>query len=297
MQLKVKLTILTCFLIIVILSTYYLQPKPISDNIDKKIEVNVCLHIWDYNDNTLSILRDLNVQWVRTDWVSAPDNLIVDYANSLQENSIDLLAIIDINTFNQQNVTLQEWNNTLTQIVSSKDFSSVDAVEIWNEPNGIAYIPPSTYYEMLKDAYVIIKNYSSIPVVFAGISPNIYDWQTYLNDVFANEDVEKYFDYMGIHFYDDTQTNLDTLGFIKALTGKPVWLTETGEPSINNETEQAQYIGTIYTDIAPEVSKIFIYELNDGQGAEPLKENYFGLLTINGTKKEAYNLIYNLNKR
>lgn len=297
MQLKIKLTILTCFLIIVILSTYYLVPKPISDNVDIKIEVNVCLHIWDYNDTTLSTLRDLNVQWVRTDWVSAPDNLMVNYANSLQENSIDLLAIIDINTFNQQKVTLREWNNTVTQIVSSKDFNSVDAVEIWNEPNGIAYIPSSTYYEMLKDAYVIIKNYSSIPVVFAGISPNIEGWQTYLNEVFANENVEDYFDYMGLHLYDDMQTNLDILAFIKGLTSKPVWLTETGKPSINNVTEQAQYIGAIYEGIAPEVSKTFIYELYDGQGAEPLEENYFGLLTINGTKKEAYNLIYNLNER
>jgi len=71
---------------------------------------------------------------------------MVDYANTLEENSINLLAIIDINTFNQQNCTLQEWNNTLTRIVSSDDFRSVDAVEIWNEPNAGAYIPPLTYY-------------------------------------------------------------------------------------------------------------------------------------------------------
>jgi endo-1,4-beta-mannosidase len=222
---------------------------------------------------------------------------MVEYSDALQENSINLLAIIDLNTFNQQYPTFQEWSNTLTQIVSSKDFSSVDAVEIWNEPNGLAYIPPSTYYEMLKEASVIIKDYSSIPVVFGGISPNIEGWNTYLTEVFANENVEDYFDYMGIHLYDDTQTNLNTLGFVKALTDKPVWLTETGKPSINNETEQAQYVGAIYEDIAPKVSKTFIYELYDGQGTYPPKENYFGLLTINGTRKEAYNLIYNLNKR
>jgi len=148
---------------------------------------------------------------------------------------------------------------------------------------------------MLRSAHEIIKNYTSAEVVFAGVSPNIEGWQNYLNEVFANKDVESYFDYIGIHMYDDSQTNLNTLNFIQGLTSKPIWLTETGKPSENNdETEQATYLSTIYETIAPKVDKTFIYELYDNQGLEPPKENYFGLLTIDGVKKEAYDLIENL---
>ena len=217
-----------------------------------------------------------------------------DYSQKLQDNNIKLLAIIDTNTFENQNFTLKQWNNTVTEIVNSDGFNNTYAVEIWNEPNGGAYIQPNVYYEMLKSAYVIIKNYSSIPVVFAGVSPNVDDWQNYLEEVFANENIEDYYDYMGIHLYDDTQTNLDTLHFIKDFTGKPIWLTETGYPSINNETEQATYLQTIYETLHSQVSKIFIYEMYDGQGTQPPKENYFGLLTIYGTKKEAYVFIKNI---
>ena len=296
MRLKEKWILFGCILIIVIILTDYFSYPDTSDLKQLKGEVNLCLHIGDYNKNTLSYLKDLTVKWVRTDWVNTSYNLMADYAKTLQENSINLLAIIDINTFSQNNFTLQEWNSTVTQIVSSKDFSSVDAVEIWNEPNAGAYINPLTYYEMLKSAYAIIKNYTTDKVVFAGISPNIAGWKTYLCNVFANEDVESYFDYMGIHLYDDTATNFSTLNFIKELTSKPIWVTETGKPSINSETEQAEYLKTIYKTIPSEVSKIFIYELNDGSKTEPPQENYFGLLTVNGSKKEAYDVIKNISQ-
>jgi len=126
---------------------------------------------------------------------------------------------------------------TITAIVTSECFDTVDAVEIWNEPNAGAYIDPETYYEMLKSAYVIIKNYTSAQVVFAGISPNIPDWQTYLAEIFVHQDIGEYFDYMGIHLYDNVSTNLKTLAFIKDLTDKPIWVTETGRPSEDNDQE------------------------------------------------------------
>jgi hypothetical protein len=125
-------------------------------------------------------------------------------------------------------INLKEWNETVIDIVNSEGFSNTDAVEICNEPNNPDYlIPPETYYEMLKGAYVIVKNYTRIPVVFAGVSPNFGGWQDYLNGVYAQEDTENYFDYMGIHFYyDDMETNLDVLQFVRGLTSKAIWLTE-----------------------------------------------------------------------
>jgi hypothetical protein len=180
---------------------------------------------------------------------------------------------------------------------NSEGFNNTDAVEVCNEPNSeVSYIQPDTYYEMLKSAYAIIKNYTEIPVIFAGVSPNIPDWQVYLNAIFSNDDVEDYFDYMGIHFYDDMATNLNTLQFIKGLTSKPVWLTETGKPSINNnETAQAEYISSVYETFKSSVSKIFIYELKDCEGLPPPKENCFGLLTVEGTQKEAYWIVCDIN--
>jgi len=121
-----------------------------------------------------------------------------------------------------------------------------------------------------------------------------------LNTVFAHSEAEDYFDYMGIHFYDDVETNLDTLQFVKGLTTKPIWLTETGKPSAaesNNETVQAEYLSSVYSTFKPLVNKIFFYELKDNQGLYPQKENYFGLLTVEGTQKESYWVVCDINRK
>jgi hypothetical protein len=274
----------------IIAYSYY--PKPAEN------EVNVCLHLSDYGCSTISCLTDLRVRWVRTDWIVASDDSMRGYSQDLQDNNINLLAIIDNNTLCNQNFTFEEWNNTIAEIVNSEGFNNTDAVEIWNEPNSNAFVQPETYYKMLKSAYTIIKNYTTIPVVFAGVSPNVPNWQTYLTAVFAYNDTQDYFDYMGIHLYDDMATNLNTLQFVKDLTSKPVWLTETGKPTENNDEKvQAAYLHSVYYTFKPLVSKIFIYELKDGYGASPEKENHFGLLTIEGTKKEAYEVIWKIGRK
>jgi len=267
--------------------------------------VNVCLHWEDYDpQNTMPYLVDLGVGWVRTDWLLTPDNPMRNYSQDLQDHNIKLLAIIDHKTFDYQIPTLEEWKETITEIVTSEDFRNVDAVEIWNEPNSDAfdsYIEPDVYFEMLKSAYAIIKEHTNIPVVFAGVSPNVEGWQTYLNAVFAHNDTQDYFDYMGLHFYDGNMTtNLDTLEFVESLTSKPIWLTETGQPSATGdytEAKQAEYLSSVYSTFEPLVSKIFIYELRDGNGETvPERENYFGLLTFEETKKPAYDIVWNISR-
>ncbi len=230
--------------------TIYFYHKPAES------EVNVCLHLSDYNNQTISFLLDLRVSWVRTDWTT-PDESMRNYSQDLQDNNINLLAIIDHKTFGYRIPTLEEWNRTITELVTSEDFRNTDAVEIWNEPNSDSFessIEPEVYYEMLKSAYAIIKNYTTIPVVFAGVSPNVPGWKTYLSTVFAFDDTQDYFDYMGIHLYDDTTTNLEHLQFVKALTSKPIWLTETGQPSETDgytEATQAEYLRSVYSTLEP----------------------------------------------
>jgi hypothetical protein len=105
---------------------------------------------------------------------------------------------------------------------------------------------------------------------------------------------------MGIHFYDDMQTNLNTLEFVKGLTTKPIWLIETGKPSAtenNTETVQAEYMNSVYSPFEPLVKKIFIYELCDNQGFSFDKENYFGLLTADGAKEGAYWVVCDINTK
>ena len=259
-------------------------------------EINVCLHLSDYGCSTVSHLKELAVGWVRTDWLLNVGNSMSDYSQRLEDSGINLLAIANMSKFGYQ-IDLGEWNETVTNIVNSEGFNNTDAVEICNEPNNSDYlIPGETYYELLKSAYSIIKSHMDIPVVFAGVSPNCRDWQSYLNTVFAHDDTEDYFDYMGIHLYDDMETNLETLKFVENLTDRPIWLTETGKPSMNNsETVQAEYLSSVCSTFKPLVSKIFIYELKDGYGSSPEKENYFGLLTLEGTKKEAYWVICDIN--
>jgi len=261
------------------------------------------MHIQDFDNQTIFYLTDLRVDWVRMDWDTSSESLN-NYSQSLQDNNINLLAIIDHKTFGYKVPTLEEFNATITDLVSSEEFRNIDAVEIWNEPNSDAFdsaVEPGLYYEMLKMAYTIIKDHSNIHVVFAGLSPNAvtHNWQTYLTEVFAHNDSEAYFDYMGVHLYDNLTRNGDILQFVKGLTSKPIWVTETGKPSAfegNTEQGQAEYLSYVYITAKPLVSKIFFYEFRDGEGPDPNTEYYFGLLTLDRTKKEAYQILWNINR-
>jgi len=278
--------------------SYSVFLKP-AENEPIENEVGVCLHLSDYGCSTVSHLTEIGVKWVRTDWVLTDDNLMGSYSQDLQEHGFNLLAILNMSTFGDQ-VDLGEWNETVRNIVVSEGFNNADAVEICNEPNHDDYgFPAETYYEMLKGAYGIIKNQMDIPVVFAGVSPEVAGWKDYLNSVFAYGDTEDYFDFMGIHFYyDNMEDNLGVLQFVAGLTSKPIWLTETGKPSATenfSESGQAEYLSYVYSTFKSLVDKIFVYELKDNQGLYPPKENYFGLLTIDGSEKEAYLVVCDIN--
>ena len=65
----------------------------------------------------------------------------------------------------------------------------------------------------------------------------------------------------------------------------------------NGEKDQAEYLRTVCSNLGPNVDKILNYELRDGSVIVPERENHLGLLTVNGTKKEAYNTVKNINRR
>lgn len=286
--------VLVAVLVVVFLITYLPVPEP------ARIEVGVCIHLPDYDSQTMTNVRELGAGWVRTDWVTNK-NSMTDYSQKLQDNDIKLLAIMNVSTYPILDSVPEDWNRTVTEIVTSEGFNNTDAVEICNEPNGGTFISPDIYYEMLKSAYAIIKNCTSIPVVFAGLSPDseLYGFtcKTYLNAVFAHNDVQDNFDYMGIHVYPNISENLSALQFVKNLTTKPIWITEAGETSAHDGgAAQAEYLRSLCSTLKPLVDKTFIYELKDkGLSTDP--EDHFGLLTVGGTKKESYNMLLDINRK
>ncbi len=93
---------------------------------------------------------------------------------------------------------------------------------------------------------------------------------------------------------------MDVLQFVEDLTDKPIWVTETGKPSEKenyNEAFQAKYLELVCSTFKPLVNKIFIYELKDNPNLSNSKEGHFGLLTIDGTPKEAYWVVCDINRK
>ena len=81
---------------------------------------------------------------------------------------------------------------------------------------------PENYFDMLKDAFQIIKAGSSnATVLSAGLSPyGSSAWKVWLTD-FANMFPQRYFDFQGIHLYDDSDPeNQNLLSETRQIIGK-----------------------------------------------------------------------------
>lgn len=260
-------------------------------------EINVCMHIDSFNYLTVADLKALNVSWVRIDWIPGE---MANFMQAMHDSNINVLAIIDANTFNNQNITMDQWNSTVESIMQNSDANYVGAWEIWNEPNNPtwpqAYFTPDVYHDMLSSAYTIIKNYSCASVVAAGLAP-LGNWTGYLQTLYAYNDTANYVDYQGVHVYDTIANNLASLSTVDQITGKPIWITEIGEPSAPDpytSQGQATYIHDNFVALYPYVDKIFWYELYDESGQSPPKENSFGLIMLNETRKPSFDILQSM---
>ena len=112
------------------------------------------------------------------------------FMERMSNDGIEVLAIIDHNTLNQQNFTLHDWQGNVSAIVASDEAELVGAWEIWNEPNNPSFYfgymdgTPQHYFDLLKVACTTIKATSNATVVSAGLAPND-DWQIWLKDLQA----------------------------------------------------------------------------------------------------------------
>jgi hypothetical protein len=285
---RVRLIALTVILVILTLIAGSLLIKPHADS----SKIGVCMHLSDFDSQTEAAMVDLGVRWVRIDWIIGE---MGPFMERMSNDGIAVLAIIDHNTMNQQNFTLQDWQGNVSTIVASDEAKLVSAWEIWNEPNSSLFYlghmdgTPEHYFEMLKVACTTIKLTSNTPVVSAGLAPN-GDWQTWLQEL-QDLGSKNYSDIQGIHlYYDLTSTNLEKINSVKAY-GQSVWITEIGRPSSTGNyspEEQATYLADNLDSLTPNVEKVFWYELKDAFGSEIPKEDFFGLITKEYTQKPSY---------
>jgi hypothetical protein len=250
-------------------------------------EISFSFHLQDYNNNTIPLMQELNVKWVRFDWLNW--NNMTFYLSKFTENNIKVLCIID--NWSVGNYNASTWNKSVTSIVNSEGAKYVSAWEIWNEPN--KDMSASDYYQALKSAYLIIKNQSSSQsVIGAGLAPFTYDDLGYYRELYNNSDIQQYMDFQGVHpYFDNARANLEYVNNVTGIIGiEKVWITETGiySSSPYNETYQADYVLANWDLLHTNVEKIFWYEFKDYEGNFLAQEDHFGVITINDIKKPVF---------
>ena len=226
------------------------------------------------------------------------------FVKAMKDNNISILAILDHNTMNttypNENFTRLQWQNEVQRIMSTESAKKVDTWEIWNEPNAdhfkMGYMngTPQNYFEMLQDAHQIIKAASpNATILAAGLSPSneiSYFWKDWLNE-FANLSPQEFFDFQGVHIYDDVETNLNIISETKEIMNKDVWITEIGKPTApdgeGSPTEQASFLEVNYQRLSEMKIPIFWYQLIDEIDDYPEKEKHFGLFDIQNNPKPA----------
>jgi hypothetical protein len=311
---------------VVSVSSTIQSAKPFSNTgaIKDNILVGVSVHPWDaitpyFNiDEYFNLLNEIGVQWIRID-IGNPNNqwdinqtqLFLKQANT---RGIHVLGILDGVTFDDNpNFSLDNWNNSV-RIVLQLFGNTVDAWEVWNEPNSpstaLGYMDgtPQHYVDMLQSAYVTIKSmFPEVPVIFGGIAPteNGYDFVNRSWSLGAGA----YCDAVAYHFFSQyLSTSTIQLPEIASLVNpKPIWITEVGADSLQfNLTGQAQQLialrDYIYSmAVTCRIQRSFWYCWMDyavpGNATNVLgnpssSEDFFGLITVDLERKPAYSMYY-----
>lgn len=270
-------------------------------------------------DAQAALLAESGINWIRGD---VTDNNDYGWNNIYQlaiAYNLSLIGTLDHITMNEQPFNLTDWEQAVNaSVVAYGDM--VHVWEIWNEPffednylgcfNGSA----ETYFELLKTAFTIIKAIDPTDIVLGLGGLPLYsstDGPLYSNITYVDYSINftkelwsmnatNYCDAISLHAYPygnytkehaETYYN-NTLGVYQNITGKPIWITETGQYSHQTNTtfteqDQADYLSTSYQLFKEHKVEAYIwYELSDNS----LYPQYsFGLYNIDLTPKEALN--------
>jgi hypothetical protein len=213
----------------------------------------------------------------RTD-ISLNENEVSFVANESRSGA-NYLGILDYQTVGAQpsrsgcvsgcNWTLGQWNASVSNAIAA--YPEINTWEIWNEPLGEEFADgyengsALNYFNMIRSAYTIIKNRepNSTIVCFGGaqVYPfSVVEIEYQFYSRVWSYGASGYCDAISLHAYTAPYYNFSqdisgqatleqeynyTLNLYENLTGKPIWITETGIPSNNwtagiNLSEQRQ---------------------------------------------------------
>ncbi len=251
------------------------------------------------------------VRFFRNDITLAPSQ-IGQIRNESGKYGAQYLGILDYETVAGKNWTLGDWNASVANAV--REYPEISAWEVWNQPwyapfqtgmvNGSAY----NYYIVTRAAYLTIKAAEpNATVVCFGGAP-IDDYGTYLWYAQAwGYGMGRYCDAISIHAYpslpfDRTEQESWAAGLsaYENMTGKPIWITETGLPIVPGAVSQAEQASFLEDDVSffsnlSYVKRVYWFDLWGMSG-----QYDFGLLNATdpryGSPKPAWQVFLGLYK-
>lgn len=280
------------------------------------------------NITAMQFALDSGVRCFRTD-ISLNESTM-NYVSNISNSGGSFLGILDYETVGAHpsrngctgncNWTLNEWNSSVENAVI--DYPEIHTWEIWNEPlaplfmDGYENGSALNYYRMVKSAYTIIKTNdpNSTVVCFGGAELAFSKQEYQFYSKAWGYGMSKYCDAISIHAYSGAYYNLSqplgggvtvyedfnyTLNLYENLTGKPIWVTETGIPSNNwtagvslSEQKQASFLRQDFTFLSNHSSVRRIYWFNLIGGAATGAD--YGLLnsTTLKPKQSWYSFLY-----
>ena len=185
----------------------------------------------------------------------------------------------------------------------------IEAVMLWNEPNNLSHWDFeidkdwSAYARMIKEAAIAIQAENpNLKKVLGGISPIDPAFIVRMQDLGALDSV----DVVALHGFplDWNHWSInewpDKLDEIRAVTTKPIWVSEVGASSFGAEEVQEFGLRRTAELLMPRVDHIFWYSLFDlprawtattrhreSEGSSYYRHFYMGLLREDGTNKLA----------
>jgi hypothetical protein len=206
------------------------------------------------------------------------------------------------------NFLLDQWRANVTYYVSEYA-ASVDAWEIWNEPNSVTsgWQINVDYLSIVQVASPIIRQYdpSAKIVLFGGLQLYTGSSETaYIleRDMMFAQNLSKmgiaqYGDVISLHAYPwgkefselARDSYASSLEFYSSLFPKSmeIWVTETGQNvTTSGEEEQAQYLSEALDFFSSKVSHVFWYALHDDT-----VNGDFGLIQPSGVPRDAFTVL------
>lgn len=235
-------------------------------------EFGVCFHHGafggEYTPAAAAVLDDLRSAgkfWIRGDFQNPEKD--APFAADMKRKGIQVLALLP-----WYSKDTSGWSTYVTKQVQATP--TVPAWEITNEPEMAWWggpISPTNYMNMLREAHVIIKAANRDARLVGPVIGATPEGVAYLKSLIASGLLDLV-DAISVHYY-VYHENLLLEDVKRAVAGrKPIWITETGWTTADQEggeAAQRTYIQSHYDrkngilGADPAVEVIFNYELND----------------------------------